>query len=154
MKRIGLNWTMAVLGICVAVWSAGQTACSDDRTQAQSADDNNDDDNNNDDNNDDNNNNDDDNDGDDDDDGSDVDSDADSDADSDTDSDTEACTPPTWGNSVTVGQKVANWSLNVIYDQDGDGTISGSETTAVPTTLEEIYCSGVNSVAIYVHDGD
>jgi hypothetical protein len=88
---------------------------------------------------------------------SDSDSDADSDADADTDADSDTgsgdeCTPTaTWGSGFEVGSPVANWALNGLFDQNGDGTV---ETDAVDFTLEDIYCAGFKSVVIAVSDAD
>jgi hypothetical protein len=154
MRRKKFEWTMAFICCClIAAWSLGQTACGDDDDRADDDDDN---DNDNDDNdNDDNDNDDNDNDdtGDDDDDTAGDDDDDDTAADDD--DDTGECNPPTWGSGFTVGQAIPNWSISAIFDQDGDGSISGAETTPVTTTLEEIHCNqGKNALVLYMHDRD
>ena len=87
---------------------------------------------------------------------SDVDSDADSDADGDTDSDADSdtgtsddCTAIAWGSGFTLGEPVSNWSFSGYIDSDDDGFV---EQVEVDFTLEDIGCSGKQSVVYFIGD--
>ena len=103
--------------------------------------------------------------GDDDDtDGGDTDTDTDTDADTDTDTDsdtdteteteteTEGCSEVDWGSMCNVGSVPGNWEMHGYMDQDGDGTLSEEEMTDVEFTLEDIHCSGNQSLLWLISD--
>jgi hypothetical protein len=81
---------------------------------------------------------------------SDSDTDGDTDGDSDTDSDTDSdCTAIEWGSGFTLDQAVANWSYSGYVDSDDDGFV---EEVEVGFTLEEIGCTGKQSVVYFLGD--
>lgn len=82
----------------------------------------------------------------------DTDTDADTDTDTEdmsTDMDTSECTVTAqWGSGFNTGQQVGNWSIEAIFDANGDGTIDSDEQSPMSTSLGDIYCQGMNSVVV------
>ncbi len=121
-KKLTVINVLVFLSICAA-WGLAQTACDDGGSSADGDTDT-------------------DTDGD-----SDTDSDADTDADTDTDTDTDS-DPGEW----EVGSFVGNWTLNGIFDQDGNGTIDGDELTPTDFTLMDLVNDGASSIVIFWSD--
>ena len=86
----------------------------------------------------------------------DTDTDSDTDTDTDSDTDTDECNPPEWGDddSIQLGGLVANWHLIGIFDQNDDGVITKDEIKATEFSLEDILCSGKDSVVLIKSDAD
>jgi len=77
----------------------------------------------------------------------DGDTDSDADSDSDTDTDSDECAPVVWGWGFDIGQVPANWSLSGYVDGNDDGVV---EQVQVPFTLEDIHCSGKQSLHLII----
>jgi hypothetical protein len=92
----------------------------------------------------------------------DTDSDGDTDSDSDTDTDTdtetetetetEGCSEIDWGSMCNVGQEPSDWQMAGWVDQDGDGALSAEEQTEVAFSLNDIHCSGKQSLIWLISD--
>ena len=67
----------------------------------------------------------------------------------DGDGDADCVPTAAWGSGFNVGEPVANWSLHGYFDGDADGAIDGA---TADFTLEDIYCAGYDSLAIFVVD--
>jgi hypothetical protein len=82
----------------------------------------------------------------------DSDSDTDTDTDTDSDSDTDGCSEIDWGGMPNVGSIPINWQMKGWVDQDGDGTLSEAEKAEVEFSLEDIHCSGKQSLIWLISD--
>jgi hypothetical protein len=82
----------------------------------------------------------------------DTDSDTDTDTDSDTDTDTGGCSEITWGSMPNVGSIPSNWQMHGYVDQNGDGTLSDDEKTDAEFSLEDMHCSGKQSLIWLISD--
>jgi len=81
---------------------------------------------------------------------SDTDMDADTDSDTDTDADADSdCPPVTWGQGLIKGKIVANWVQSGYIDSNNDGVV---EQQDVQFSLEDIHCSGMESLILIVGD--
>jgi len=68
----------------------------------------------------------------------------------DGDTDTEPvndCTEIAWGNGLTVGAPVANWTQTGYIDGDGDGVVEQEE---VEFSLEDVNCDGVDTIVLII----
>jgi hypothetical protein len=83
---------------------------------------------------------------------SDSDTDTDADSDTDTDTDSDGCSEIDWGGMPNVGEVPNNWQMKGWVDQNGDGSLSDDEKTEVEFTLEDIHCSGKQSLIWLISD--
>ena len=71
--------------------------------------------------------------------------DGDEDAGSDTDTGDWVCPDVEWGSGMSIGNAVSNWTMNGYIDSDLDGVV---EETEVEFTLEDIHCTGKQSLIV------
>lgn len=68
----------------------------------------------------------------------------------DTDSADDECTAPfEWGSGLEQYEIPGNWEFTGYFDQDGDGVVEQEEVTF---TLEDIHCTGLQSLVVIVGD--
>ncbi|MCP4679683.1 MAG: hypothetical protein GY854_30170 [Deltaproteobacteria bacterium] len=75
--------------------------------------------------------------------------DADGDSDSDADGDPGLCSSIEWGVGCQKDKVVGNWQLTGFADTDGDHLVEQVSTTI---SLEDIHCSGAESLIVGVGD--
>ena len=128
MKTVSTMWRMLLLP-CLVLAAPAFSACGgdDDDTDGGSADTDTDTD-------------------------TDTDSDTDTDTDTETETETEGCSEVDWGSMCNVGDVPGNWEMTGWMDQNGDGTLSDDEKTDVAFTLEDIHCSGHQSLLWLISD--